>query len=87
MRSSAGDLEKAAQTVAIFSFLSLPSVLHVYIIVSSLLSATPASVLCEGRSTIKKNYILYTYFYIFSYFKNIFKKILIRSVLPVQPFL
>jgi hypothetical protein len=47
----------------------------------------PCEIIQTGRSTIfKKNYILYTYFYIFSYFKNILKN-LIRLVLPVQPFL
>jgi hypothetical protein len=33
----------------------------------------PCEIIQTGRSTIfKKIYILYTYFYIFSYFKNIF---------------
>jgi hypothetical protein len=41
----------------------------------------------RSLTIFKKKYILYTYFYIFSYHKKICKKILIRSVLPVEPIL
>jgi hypothetical protein len=74
----AGSLKAVAEEISKYK-LDLVGVQDVRLVI-------PCEVIQIGRSTIKKN-ILYTYFYIFSFFKIIFQKILVLSVLPVQPFL
>jgi hypothetical protein len=56
-------------------------------ILAEMYRVIPCEVIQIGRLTIfLKKYILYTYFYRFLNFKNIFWKIQIRSVHPAQPF-